>query len=840
MQTGNRSLDHPLTYRLPEGMTAAPGSCVIAPLRGRPEIGYVLAVTQTPALPADLCIENRAPSSISDWKSISEVLETPSVFDRTTSSLFCWIARQYFCGMSDAIRCVIPPYRLVSVRTLVRLPAQPPRAASRRPSLLAEKVIEELRAAGGEAELQQLQQLIRTPRLTTAIRQLAQRGTVEVVRTAQEPSSGRALAGVRLAISADEARSWIVQHNSRREERQREALARVLEIGQPVGQAALAGALGCSVAPIKALVEKGLLERVPIPVRRSPWPPSPQIALGLSLNPEQVGALETILAAIARTARRSTAAHGSIDVPGAAEALVGAPAPEVALLRGVTGSGKTEVYLRAIEETIRLGKQAIALAPEISLTAQMVGIFQARFGSRVAVLHSKLSDGERLDEWERIRTGQVDVVIGARSALFAPTPRLGLVVLDEEHETSYKQDSSPRYLTRDTAIERARLAGACVVLASATPSLETAHLAEQGRARLARLPRRIDDRPLPSVILVDQRIELKENPGRIFSRRLESAIQQRLSRGEQTILFLNRRGWATITLCRECGYVARCRNCDVSLTFYASSRLLRCHHCEFTMAAPEICPKCGGAQIRQFGVGTEKVELEIGTLFPDARVARMDVDSVSRKGSLQDLINRFRRGQIDLLVGTQMVAKGFDFPGVTLVGVVSADTMLNLPDFRSAERTFQLLTQVSGRAGRGDQPGEVIVQTFNPEHYAIQAAAQHDFDEFYRQEIPRRRETRYPPFVRLASLVVEGRTRQETASRAERVREALGTGDNEVEILGPAPAPLSRIKGRFRWHLLLKSRDPSLLRAACRRLRLTLSAEDLRAVTVDLDPMSLL
>nr|MDQ2732303.1 primosomal protein N' [Armatimonadota bacterium] len=628
----------------------------------------------------------------------------------------------------------------------------------------------------------------------------------------------------------------------------------------PVAQAEVAAALGCGTSPFKPLLEAGLLEAVMVPIRRNPWPDAAQIPLGLSLTTDQAGALQEIVEVIRRSSSTCTT-MGITSIPPLANggsgrvgssagpedastgsALMAAPRPEVVLLRGVTGSGKTEVYLRAIEETRQRGRQSIALVPEISLTAQMIGIFHSRFGDRVAVLHSKLSDGERLDEWQRIRRGEVDVVIGARSGLFAPLPRLGLIVLDEEHESSYKQQGDPCYLARDTAMERARLTGACVILGSATPSLESARMAATGAARLILLPTRIDDRPLPPVTLVDQRRELKENPGRIFSRRLQAAIEQRLQDGDQTILFLNRRGFATITLCRDCGYVAHCKNCAVSLTFYVSSRLLRCHHCEYTIPAPDVCPGCSGLNIRQFGIGTEKVEAELATLFPDARIARMDTDSLSRKGSAQDLVARFRAGRIDILVGTQMVAKGFDFPGVTLVGVVSADTMLNLPDFRAAERTFQILTQVSGRAGRGDRPGEVIVQTFSPENYAIQAAARHDFDEFYRQEIPIRREARYPPFVRLANLVVEGFTRAEARGRAEvvggRLIEAIGA--DPVELLGPTPAPLTRIKSRFRWHLLLKSEDGLLIRNACRTMRSHLKSDELQHLTIDLDPMSLL
>lgn len=836
-------MDRPFTYLIPEGCPAEVGKCAVVPFAHREELGYILSLTEGPELPPDLWPAGAVEDAFIQHKTIKGVLDTPPVFDRATASLFSWMTREYLCSLADTLRCVIPASRMASVRTLVKLKGHEDKKGEKRLSPTAARVLENLNAAGGEADLGHIQGTIRTPRLAEAIRQLARRGKIEVIRTTQQAKEERAVLGIQLVASPEEVELWLGA--KKRGKRQAEILRHLLSLpSEPVAQMEVAGALGCGTGAFKPLVETGLVEAVMVPIRRNPWPDTAQIPLGLSLTPDQTDALQEIFEAIDRSSRSACDAGGTPgpDNPTTGDDLMAAPRPEVVLLRGVTGSGKTEVYLRAIEETRQKGRQSIALVPEISLTAQMIGIFHSRFDSRVAVLHSKLSDGERLDEWQRIRRGEVDVVIGARSGLFAPLPRLGLIVLDEEHESSYKQQGDPCYLARDTAIERARLVGACVILGSATPSLESARMASTGAARLALLPTRIDDRPLPPVSLVDQRRELKENPGHIFSRQLQGAIEARLQAGEQTILFLNRRGFATITLCRDCGYVARCKNCAVSLTFYVSSRLLRCHHCEYTIPAPDLCPGCSGSHIRQFGIGTEKVEAELAALFPDARTARMDTDSLSRKGSAQDLVDRFRAGRIDILVGTQMVAKGFDFPGVTLVGVISADTMLNLPDFRASERTFQILTQVSGRAGRGDTPGEVIVQTFNPEHYAIQAAARHDFDEFYRQELPMRREARYPPFVRLANLVVEGWTRAEARGRAEVVGAQLieAIGSDPVELLGPAPAPLTRIKSRFRWHLLLKAEDGALIRNACRTMRSHLKPDELQHLTIDLDPMSLL
>ena len=848
---GGGAIDRPYTYSVGSGLQPQVGQCVIVPLGtgNREELAYVLSLTENPIIPEDLepaGKPDRDPESgIFQIKPIRAVLDIPPVFDRATASLFCWMAREYLCSLPDALRCVIPTVRIASIRTSVRLSGDLTTRGMRKPSPLAAKVLELLSNAGGEVDLTKIQEAVHSRQLTAAMRQLVKRGQLEIIRSTRQPVEHRLVNCIQLAANAEEIETWL-QEKSARRPRQAAVLRAVQELsGEPIAQAELLRRVNCTPSPIKQLLAQGLLRTVAVPLRRNPWPASPQIPLTFSLTPHQSTALETILAGVEEAANQATGLSGVIgpDSPATSSTLLHAPPPACVLLRGVTGSGKTEVYLHAIEETQRRGRQSIALVPEIALTAQMIGIYQARFGSRVAVLHSKLSDGERLDEWQRIYRGDVDVVIGARSALFAPTPNLGLIVLDEEHESSYKQDSDPRYVARDAAMERARLVGACVLLGSATPSLEAAWLVDQKRSQLAVLPARIDDRPMPVVDLVDQRVELKENPGHLFSRKLTNAIHERLKRGEQTILFLNRRGFATITLCRDCGYVAHCKNCDVALTYYISSRMLRCHHCQYAVPGPDVCPQCSGANIRQFGIGTEKVEDELVTLCPSARIARLDTDSTSRKGSGQDIVDRFRSGCIDILVGTQMVAKGFDFPNVTLVGVISADTMLNIPDFRAAERTFQLLTQVSGRAGRGDRIGQVIVQTFNPEHYSIRAAARHDWEEFRSLEMPFREEAVYPPFVSLASILATGMDRKLTKDLAEKAGRWLrGPGALEsVTVLGPSPAPLSRIKGLYRWHLLLKARDPQVLRTVCRTLRSQLGpSDDSPRLSIDLDPMTLL
>ena len=541
-------------------------------------------------------------------------------------------------------------------------------------------------------------------------------------------------------------------------------------------------------------------------------------------------------------------------VPGPAHLDAVSSAPGVFLLHGITGSGKTEVYLQALAEAIARGRRGIVLVPEIALTPQAMARFAGRFPGRVALLHSGLTDGERLDEWRRIRTGQVDVVVGSRSALFAPVDRLGLIVVDEEQEAAYKQDRTPTYHARDAAVRLGRLAGAAVVLGSATPSVEAYWLATQGEYRLVELRDRApagglvqagDQAPsempiapeLPPVTLVDLRAELRGGNTSILSQPLQDAIAVTLSRGEQAILFLNRRGMASSVVCRECGYVVRCSHCDVSMTFHAGDRVLICHYCGRREPVPVTCPICWSAGIRYFGVGTERVELAVKRQFPQARVLRWDRDTAKTRQAHEDLLRVFAERRADVLVGTQMIAKGLDLPGVTLVGVISADVALFLPDFRASERAFQLLTQVAGRAGRGERPGRVLVQTLNPEHFCIEAAARHDYAAFFQAEIAARRRYGYPPFRRFVKFTYEHADRYSAqveatvlAERLERIVADLRLPD--TDLVGPAPAFLERLRGRYRWQLILRSPDP-------RPLLRGLTHDDLpRGWSVDVDPVS--
>lgn len=524
--------------------------------------------------------------------------------------------------------------------------------------------------------------------------------------------------------------------------------------------------------------------------------------------------------------------------------------PRAFLLHGVTGSGKTEVYLQGIAHALDQGMSAIVLVPEISLTPQTVERFKARFSSGslktlVAVLHSRLSAGERHDEWQKIRQRRARIVIGARSAIFAPVEKLGLIIVDEEHEHSYKQEESPRYNARDVAVMRARIESAVVVLGTATPSLETFFNARSGKYQLLEMPSRADDKKMPLVRVVDMRGEARKEKGiPIFSRPLKDQIQHRLDRKEQVILFLNRRGYASSLQCPKCGYVAGCPNCSISLTYHRHIQRLICHICGHNTPAPLVCPEpgCKNPAIRYAGVGTEKVEETLVKLFPNARIARMDSDTLKRKDDYRRVLGDFRTGKIDILVGTQMIAKGLHFPNVTLVGIIFADLALHLPDFRAGERTFQLLTQVAGRAGRGDVEGEVVVQAFTPFHPAIQYARRHDYEGFYQQEIEFREQLNYPPHGRIALLTFRGRNEEKVslcASHVAREIEKDLPGLGQVMLCGPAPAPLLKAETFYRYQIMLRAKNmPKLSRHLAALAEKTKMPEDI-TMHIDIDPLNL-
>jgi primosomal protein N' (replication factor Y) len=513
------------------------------------------------------------------------------------------------------------------------------------------------------------------------------------------------------------------------------------------------------------------------------------------------------------------------------------------LIHGVTGSGKTEIYLRAIEEVLFHGREAIVLVPEISLTPQLLSRFKDRFGENLALLHSGLGRGERYDQWRKIWKGEVKIAMGARSAIFAPFKNVGIIIVDEEHDPSYKQEEKLKYHARDVAVVRAKQAEATLLLGSATPSLESFYNVEKGKFRLLNLPERIEGKPLPRVEVVDVKKE-----GGLLSERLRAALQKNIEDRKQSLLFLNRRGFANFILCPDCGHTIKCPNCSVTLTYHLRDRSLQCHYCDYRIPAPGDCPKCQGHRLQGMGIGTERLEQEIKSLFPEAQVGRMDHDTTSRRRSHLQILKRLESGSIDILVGTQMIVKGHDFPNVTFVGVVSADTSLHFPDFRSSERTFQLLTQVAGRAGRGDFSGEVVIQTFNPDHYSILRSKDHDYIGFYREEIQFRKALEYPPFSRFINFRLVGNSERTTKGMAKemgRIGESLlkKAHGKEIEILGPSTAPFAKMRGKFRWQMLAKGKSPQFLHRFAKelssRIGVQLKGKGVK-LDIDVDPVFIL
>ncbi len=636
----------------------------------------------------------------------------------------------------------------------------------------------------------------------------------EVVRTALPAGlSGR---GQEPVILQDRLYRPTACRHEPRGARQQEVLAAVRAAGElPLSR--IREEFKSPYATLHRLVELGLLSEVATERRRDPF-------LGLeiaahqavTLTPAQVLVMQQISAAV--TALPKFAPY---------------------LLHGVTGSGKTEVYLRAIAEVLETGRQALVLVPEIALTPQLVARFRSWFQdrtTRLGVLHSALSVGERYDVWRTVAKGDVDVVIGARSAVFAPLPDLGLIVVDEEHDGSYKQTEAFRYNARDLALLRGQMEQALVILGSATPALTTYRRAQDGKLGYLELTERAAGRPLPTVELVDM---TKAGIQGSLSQTLHEALRTTLEAGEQALLLLNRRGYAPFLLCHDCGATLRCPNCEITLTYSQAQRSLRCHYCDYRQRPPELCGRCNGQALLPEGVGTERLEEEVQTLFPDARVARMDRDTTTRKGAHAQLVDRMNAGKIDILIGTQMIAKGHDFPVVTLVGVLNTDTALNLPDFRSTERVYALLSQVAGRAGRGERPGRVLIQTYNADHEALDYVTRHAYAEFAKAELAHRQDLAYPPYGYLVNLILAGNDSAKVQACAESIAAALCRHTESVDILGPAPCLLARLRNKHRWQILLKARDRSPLRRLVAGLDRLANVPAGVTMTVDVDPVDM-
>ncbi len=822
-------LPQSLTYSIPPTLTVAVGEAVVVPFGSQQAVGYVIGLSNT--CPPDMAAK---------IKPIAAKIENAPRFDGELRALAQWVTEQTLCDWRDALRLIVPDVLSSSIKTTLRLSDDweeklaGSRAASQKDLAAA------LAALGGAAEPGKLAKSLGQAKPGPALAELRKKGIVTEERAIKLPPARRKLVRLlSLAVDADVAGEEALRLERSGAARQARLL-RALIAAQSEAQNAKLPSAGLAVgasagAAGRALAEKGLARYTEVPSRRDPFQFFGFVA---GDAPPLTDAQAEAAAAIGKSLN---ARNG-----------------QTLLLFGVTGSGKTEVYLDAVARTLHQNRSALILLPEIGLTAQVLDLFKARFGEdEVAVLHSALSLGERHDEWRRIGEGQARVVVGARSAVFAPVPCLGLIILDEEHDGSYKQDSTPRYHARDAAQYRASLTGATVVLGSATPSLESFYKAQTGEYGLIELPERISRRPLPPVSVVDLRDEMKPKPvlrvpgepkpepppRSVFGADLSLALEQTLERREQAILFLNRRGFASFLLCRDCGFTFTCPNCDVSLTYHHAGRYLQCHHCDFQRRVPDVCPKCQGLRLRPFGLGTEKVEDAVRQQFPAARTLRMDRDTMSRKGAHAETLRAFKRGEADFLIGTQMVAKGLDFPNVTLVGVVSADTALNVPDFRAGERAFQLLTQVAGRAGRGAVSGSVIVQTFSPEHDSVQFASTHDYLGFYAHAIEQRQEVGYPPFAHMANCVFTDESEDEARKRSYRLanvlRAALGD-DPAVQVLGPVACPLSRLRGRYRWHLALRAPNKPYLLALLRRAVAALTDTDRAGLILDIDPLTML
>jgi len=780
------------SYSVPVGLDVRPGQAVWVPFGSRLLEGIVTELTAVPA--------------VEETRDIASLVDPEPVLSAAQLAVARWISDYYLSPVFSALALFLPPG--FERRTLTFV-APAPLPADFDPSSLTPDQQRALELLGhGRLPMRKVEAELGKARAQATVSHLANRGLA--LRTYQiEPAKAKAKTELRVAGAAGAAESSV-----RAGSKPAALLGFLARQSGPVPWSEARKETGADRTALNALVKKGLVTLAEVALTRDPLAGrQPPPSLPLALTPAQQAAFDAIAASLGK--------------------------PAVFLLHGVTGSGKTEVYLQALAEARRRGQRGIVLVPEIALTPQTIDRFAARFPGKVAVLHSQLTLGEQFDEWRRIRSGEFDVVIGARSALFAPQPDLGLIVIDEEHEWTYKQaDTAPRYRARDVAVKLAETLGATVVLGSATPDVETYFRALSGEYRLLELPERVTpvvNAPLPKVQIVDMREELKAGNRELFSRALSDAMAQAVSAGEQVILFLNRRGSATFVQCRQCGLVMRCRRCDIALTYHAASSSLVCHQCNYRMRAPDLCPRCHSARIKFLGAGTEHVEDEVYRWLPQARRLRWDSDAASSRDAHREILEKFRERQADVLIGTQMVAKGLDLPGVTVVGVVNADIGLNLPDFRAGERTFQLLSQVAGRAGRGPRGGRVIMQTYSPGHYAVQAAAAHDYRLFYDKEIVYRRQLGYPPFAQLASLVFTHANQERCRSEAERMKRALlsditAKGIAGLTMIGPAPAYAHRLRGRFRWQLVLRGRDLSAFLA---------DVPLPRGWTVDIDPVGL-
>ena len=814
--------DKEYTYAVPNQIqeSIAIGSQVIVPFgKGNRLIeGFVVDILEEPDI------------ACSGIKFVQQVVGERPVLSAQSIALCRWMREMYSCRWMEAIQCVSPAGFSVKVESEIKLTEKytGKQESPQNISIVGKKILQFLNEQNGKSDLSSLKKTMKSKALNEGLKELKQKGliTMEAASTACiQPVKEKVI-----QIRSTENISKMREQLSSRARKQREIIA-YLEKNGPTEWSQLREILNVSMSTVQALKKKGFIEIMTKEKWRKPYqnmPISPREQP--VLTKEQLDAQDRIIPYIQKNI------------------------PATFLIHGVTGSGKTEVYIQLIMETLKQSKEAILLLPEIALTTQMIEIFKGRFGEDVAILHSRLSLGERYDEWRRIREGRVKIAIGARSAVFAPFEKLGLIVIDEEHEYTYKSEHSPKYHAIEVAEFRCHQNNAVLVMGSATPSIESYTKALKKRYQKIDMKHRYNENPLPNIEIIDMRKELNQGNKSIFSRTLYQEIELCLEKKKQAILFLNRRGYATFISCRNCGYVLRCPNCEIALTYHAREHKVSCHYCGFFKKPPTICPECSSKYIKYFGIGTEKIERLTQKYFPQAKIGRLDLDTTSRKGMMEKIIADFKKKKFDILIGTQMIAKGLDFPDVTLVGVIAADSHLNLPDFRAAERTFQLITQVSGRAGRGESSGKVIVQTYAPEHYAIVSAKNHDYDSFYRREMMLRKEFFYPPYSTLFNILFTGVERSKVIWIAQKFESLLKKSLLEHGInpkgtyYGPHAAAFEKIKRKYRWQLIVKSKpvDQNAFKRIINNIRNNLESEyqntEFKSVNiiVDTNPYSML
>ncbi len=801
-------------YRLPisKRQVAQTGSRIVVPLGRKFVTGYIVALLED--LPSGTSLQE---SAIKDAKDVLDVipLVTPELLQLTR-----WVADYYLAPWGEVIKAALPPGISPSIDQFLSL-TEKGRAEvgkwSTDNTLNHKQRLLQLLSESQETELRVVSQQLPSAQATRLARELEQDGLLEIK---QRPRGD-------FVKAKFQRRVRLIAHHEKPVEGRKlsETQLRIIETLKDHDSLSLPELLiraNASSSSVNTLQKRNLLEIFEERLRRDP--------LGEATldQHEDYELTEDQLQVLAE-----------LDKPLQARTYA------AFLLHGVTGSGKTEVYIRAMRVALSLGRAALMLVPEIALTPVFSRRLQMHFGDRVAIFHSSLSRGERFDEWTRVRNGDARIVIGTRSAVFAPIKDLGLVIVDEEHESTYRQQDSPHYNGRDTAIVRAQKESAVVILGSATPSLESFHNAQTGKYQYLKMPNRLGNRPLAAAEIIDMReVFARHQKPQVFSDELLAAIKEAHTERQQSIILLNRRGYSSFVLCRSCGESIQCPNCDVTLTYHRSERVIICHYCNHREAAPQKCPNCQGKYIYYVGEGTQQIEEQLKKLFPEIRIARIDRDTASRRGDFEKSLSDFGAGNIDMLVGTQILAKGHDFPNVTLVGVVSVDAGMALPDFRAAERTFQLLTQVAGRAGRGHRAGKVLIQTYHPYHYALRHASAQDYAGFYEEEIRHRENHTYPPFVALASLLIHGSDLARVRSEAVELRKELdrANGERTARILGPAPAPLARLKGEHRVQSLIKCRNRRELRRIIDEALKALAERkiNLRSINVEIDPISIM